>query len=56
MKIDESEQWKLDGRCDVCRRKNYCGKKCSRYVDPVKKMVNQYIAEAFIDAAMRRYK
>lgn len=30
MNVDESEQWLLDGRCEVCRRKNYCNKPCKR--------------------------
>lgn len=25
------EQWKSDGKCDICRRKEYCGKKCKAY-------------------------
>lgn len=29
-KIDESEQWLLDGKCHICRRKEYCSKPCTR--------------------------
>ena len=25
---DKSEQWKLDGKCHICRRKEYCSKPC----------------------------
>lgn len=27
---DKSEQWKLDGDCSLCRRKNYCSNRCTR--------------------------
>ena len=27
-KIPETDQWKLDGDCDKCRKKNYCSKEC----------------------------
>lgn len=30
-KIDETEQWLLNGDCSKCRRKNYCSKGCTRY-------------------------
>lgn len=28
MSIDKSEQWLLDGKCIMCRKKNYCSKPC----------------------------
>ena len=27
--MDKSEQWKLDGNCDICRRNKYCSKPCT---------------------------
>ncbi len=27
--IERNEQWKLDGDCSTCRRKNYCSKTCT---------------------------
>lgn len=27
---DKTEQWKLDGDCSLCRRKNYCSNRCTR--------------------------
>ena len=27
---DRSEQWLLEGNCDICRRKNYCKKACTK--------------------------
>lgn len=29
-KINESEQWLLDGKCHLCRKRDYCGKPCSK--------------------------
>ena len=29
-KIPENEQWKLEGKCSICRRNNYCSKPCSK--------------------------
>lgn len=29
-KINETEQWLLNGDCRKCRRKNYCSKPCTR--------------------------
>ncbi len=26
--IPETDQWKLNGNCDKCRRANYCSKPC----------------------------
>ena len=28
--IQENEQWKLQGDCTKCRRKEYCSKPCTR--------------------------
>lgn len=25
---EKSEQWLLDGKCNICRRKEYCSKPC----------------------------
>lgn len=30
-KINETEQWLLNGDCSKCRRKNYCSKGCTKY-------------------------
>ena len=27
--MDNSEQWKIDGDCKVCRRDSYCTKPCT---------------------------
>lgn len=28
MSTDHTEQWLSDGKCSICRRKNYCKKPC----------------------------
>ena len=30
---DKSEQWLLDGNCNICRRKEYCSKPCKACKD-----------------------
>lgn len=30
MEKDNSNQWELEGKCSLCRRKNYCSKPCTR--------------------------
>lgn len=27
---NKNEQWLLDGNCNICRRKNYCKKDCTK--------------------------
>lgn len=29
-KINESEQWLLDGKCHICRKRDYCSKPCTK--------------------------
>lgn len=29
-KASKNEQWLLDGNCDICRRRNYCKKDCTK--------------------------
>ena len=30
---DKNEQWLLDGKCHICRRKEYCSKPCKACKD-----------------------
>lgn len=46
--IDESEQWKLDGRCRVCRRKEYCSKPCKACKDRREYEMRSAIARAMV--------
>lgn len=38
-KIDNSEQWKLEGNCDKCRKKEYCSKGCKAAKTRVRRIV-----------------
>lgn len=40
-----TEQWQLDGDCEVCRKKAYCRKSCSAHKTAIKK----YIASTLKD-------
>lgn len=30
---DKNEQWLLEGKCHICRRKEYCSKPCKKCKD-----------------------
>lgn len=47
--IPETEQWKLNGNCDKCRRANYCTKKCGAKKVRIKGLYNA-LGNAMIDA------
>lgn len=36
-----NEQWKTDGDCSKCRRKNYCKEKCKAYKNGLLKDVSE---------------
>lgn len=39
IKIEETEQWQLEGICKKCRRYDYCSKPCTRHKESLKNMV-----------------
>ena len=47
---DKTEQWNLDGDCDLCRRKKYCSKPCTKAKRQAhaetKRLVKQILNEA----------
>lgn len=43
--IPISDQWKLNGECNKCRRANYCSKDCSA----TKKRKSQIAQQAYFD-------
>ena len=43
--IPETDQWKLNGNCDKCRRANYCNKPCG-----AKKRAGQRLRKALGNA------
>lgn len=46
-RIEQNEQWKLQGNCQVCRRRNYCSKLCT-----AKQRANQIAFNAAMYNAM----
>ena len=47
--IPETDQWKLNGNCDKCRRKEYCHTKCGASKRRWKGLYNT-LGNAIIDA------
>ena len=47
---EQTEQWKLDGNCKECRRKNYCKKYCSKR----KRRINYEVHNAISRALAKR--
>lgn len=48
-RIQENEQWKLDGDCHKCRRVKYCSKPCTRCKHADQAEIAGYVAEALND-------
>ena len=45
-KIEQNEQWKLQGNCQMCRRKNYCSKPCTANTRRSQAELNSMIYQA----------
>ena len=45
-RIQENEQWKLDGDCRKCRRDKYCSKPCTRCKHVDQAEIAGYVSEA----------
>lgn len=45
MENNKSNQWELEGNCNICRRKNYCSKPCTRNKRETESFVRGLIAE-----------
>lgn len=43
--MDNTEQWNLQGKCNLCRRVNYCSKECTAH---------KRAKEAFISGMVQR--
>ena len=39
--VSDNEQWKSGGDCTLCRRRNYCSKKCKEH----KKLIDNEVAK-----------
>ena len=42
-----TDQWKLDGQCEKCRRKHYCKKMCKARNDYAMSLLKQRVQEQF---------
>lgn len=45
--MENSEQWKLQGKCPLCRKANYCSKECTAHKRSKEAFVNGLIHEMF---------
>lgn len=60
--IPETDQWKLHGDCDKCRRSEYCHKQCTakkraddrRLRGAIEGFIDSYFPESFADN-MKKY-
>lgn len=46
--MKDNEQWKSDGDCKACRRKNYCGKGCKAHERYIERGVRSIIAKTLL--------
>lgn len=46
-KESQNEQWKLDGNCELCRRKNYCKTQCSMSKKNVDRTIHNAVMNTF---------
>lgn len=45
--IEENEQWRLNGNCDICKRKKYCTKGCKINREKKEQLLDALVREAF---------
>ena len=45
---DKSEQWLLDGKCYICRRREYCSNGCKAYKSRMKYEMKRVVASAMV--------
>ena len=45
--INNSHQWKLEGKCAECRRQEYCKQKCTAWKKRQDKIVYDVVASLF---------
>lgn len=53
--MDNTEQWKLNGDCRLCRRKKYCTKMCKRCKAETRLEMQHIIANALDKATDGAY-
>lgn len=45
----ENEQWKLNGDCSKCRRRDYCSKPCTKHNQRATQMIHDFVAKKIIE-------
>ena len=45
---DKSEQWLSDGKCHICRRREYCSKPCKACKDRREYEMKCYVSQAML--------
>lgn len=48
-----NEQWKAEGDCSKCRRKNYCKKKCTAHNKAVDSFIRSAVANKMFEKIFR---
>lgn len=43
--MTNSEQWKLEGDCSLCRRKDYCKTDCKAHKEYINKIIKQSLVD-----------
>lgn len=43
--INKQEQWLINGECELCRRKEYCGTKCNKALQRIENERNRIMQE-----------
>lgn len=49
--ISETDQWKLNGNCDKCRRVEFCSKQCTAKKKAQQRLVRR-VKETIIDSCL----
>ena len=47
-KIDNSEQWLLEGKCHICRKRKYCSKPCTKCKNRREHEMRNAVASAMV--------
>lgn len=47
-KMEKSEQWLSDGKCNICRREKYCNKPCKACNSRRDNIVRGAVTQAFV--------
>lgn len=54
--MNNTEQWLADGKCSICRRKNYCSKPCRACNERKDDEMRHLVARAVMDNILKSHK